>query len=141
MHARFHFHLLLDVLVADASLDSGPGGDAVDPLQQVREGLHVLSGKAAALPALDPRPGLDVGHRVLALAGTGEVVARALGRVLAGQADLEHAVDAQGFVLVAVDGVCKREKRVRMENKRIREGISIEMENKAYKESSPEPRG
>ena len=71
----------------------------------MRERLHLVLSEARPLPAFDPRPRLDVRHRVLALAGAGEVVARFSG-VLAGQPDLEDAVDTEGFVLVAVDGVC-----------------------------------
>jgi hypothetical protein len=70
----------------------------------VWEGLHVLGREAAALPAFDPRPCLDVRDTVFALTLAGEVVSW-LARVFAGQADLEDAVDAEGFVLVSVDGV------------------------------------
>lgn len=70
----------------------------------MREVLHLLLREARLLPALDPRPGLDVGDAVLALAVAGQVLAR-LARVFAGQLDLEHAVDAQGFFLEALDGV------------------------------------
>ena len=70
----------------------------------MREVLHLLLCEARLLPALDPRPGLDVGDAVLALAVAGEVLARLAG-VLAGQLDLEHAVDAQGLFLEALNGV------------------------------------
>jgi len=70
----------------------------------MREVLHLLLREACLLPALDPRPGLDVGDAVLALAVAGQVLARLAG-VLAGQLDLEHAVDAQGFFLEAFNGV------------------------------------
>ena len=71
----------------------------------MRKGLHVLLAEAGKLPALDPGPGTDVGDGVLALAVAGEEVAR-LARVLAAELDLEHAVDAEGFVAETVDGVC-----------------------------------
>lgn len=70
----------------------------------MREGLHLLFSETRSLPALDPRPGLDVSNAVLALAVAGQVVARLAG-VLARELDFEHAVDAQGFVLEALDGV------------------------------------
>ena len=78
--------------------------DPVDPRQQMRELLHLLLGHAAELPALDPRPGPNVRDAVLALAGAGEVLAR-LARVVPAQVQLEHAVDADGLVAEAVDGV------------------------------------
>lgn len=53
---------------------------------------------------LDPRPSLHVSNAVLALAIAGKVVALLAG-VLAGQLDFEHAVDAQGLVAEALDGV------------------------------------
>lgn len=94
------------IFLPNARLNTLPRSDPVNPLHQVRERLHVFLAEPAALPALDPRPRLDVRHAVLALALAGEVVAGffAVG-VDARQADLEHAVDAQGLVLVAVDGV------------------------------------
>ena len=70
----------------------------------MRELVDLLLREARALPALDPRPGLDVGHAVLALTVASQVLAR-LARVLAGQLDLEHAVDTQGFFLETLDGV------------------------------------
>jgi hypothetical protein len=97
-------YLLLNIFITNASLNCGPLRNSVDPLQQVWEGLHVLGREAAALPAFDPRPCLDVGDAVFALALAGEVVSW-LACVFAGQADLEDAVDAEGFVLVSVDGV------------------------------------
>jgi hypothetical protein len=70
----------------------------------VRELVDLLLREARALPALDPRPGLDVGNAVLALAVPGQVLARLAG-VFAGEMDLEYAVDAQGFFFEALDGV------------------------------------
>ena len=58
---------------------------------------HLLFGEAGESPALDPGPGSDVGNGVLALAVAGQVLARLAG-VLAAQADLQHAVDAQRLV-------------------------------------------
>jgi hypothetical protein len=71
----------------------------------MREVLHLLLREARLLPALDPRPSLDVSNAVLALALAGEVLARLATGVLAGQLNFEHAVDAQGFFLEALDGV------------------------------------
>ena len=68
------------------------------------KGLHVLLAEAAERPALDPGPGADIRDRVFALAVAGEVVAGFAG-VFAAQLDLEHAVDAEGFVAEAFDGV------------------------------------
>jgi hypothetical protein len=68
------------------------------------ERLHVLFGEPSLLPALDPRPSLDIGNAVLAFAFAGEVVALFAG-VFARELDFEHAVDAQGFVAEALDGV------------------------------------
>jgi hypothetical protein len=70
----------------------------------MRERLHVLLSETSLLPALNPRPSLDVGDAVLALTFAGEVLALFAG-VLARELDLEHAVDAQGFVAEALDGV------------------------------------
>lgn len=94
----------LAVLGPDALLHGRARGDAVDPLEQVRELVELLLAEAALGPALDPRPRLDVGHRVLALALAGEVLA-GLARVLARQPDLEHAPDPERLVVEAVDGV------------------------------------
>ena len=70
------------------------------------ERLHLLGGKAAALPVLDPRPGFDVRDAVFAFAGAGEVLAgAAVGAVFVREVELEDVVDAQGFVAEAVDGV------------------------------------
>ena len=97
-------NLLLHVFIPNAPLHGLTRSNAVHPLQHMREGLHLLGAEAAPLPAFHPRPRLDVCHRVLALARAGQVVARFAGE-FARQADFQHAVDAQGFVLVAVDGV------------------------------------
>lgn len=70
----------------------------------MRERLHVLLGEARCFPLHDPRPGADIRDRVLALALAGQILPR-LARVLARQADLQHAEDAQGFVVEALDGV------------------------------------
>lgn len=70
----------------------------------MRERLHVVLAEPSPLPALDPRPGLDVRNTVLALAVAGEVLAL-LACVLAGELDFEDAVDAQGFVAETLDGV------------------------------------
>jgi len=71
----------------------------------MREILHLILGEATLLPVLDPRPGLDVGNRVFALVTACEIVARLAG-VLARQADLEDAKDAERLVLEALNGVC-----------------------------------
>lgn len=49
-------HSLLHILVTNTSLNSWLGRDAVDPLHQMREGLHVLLTYTAELVALDPWP-------------------------------------------------------------------------------------
>lgn len=96
--------LLLDIFITDTSLHRGPGGNAIDPLEQVWEVFDVLLCESAALPALDPRPRLDIGDAVFALTSTDQVVSR-FARVFSRQTDLEHAEDTEGFVFVAVDGV------------------------------------
>ena len=71
----------------------------------MRKLIHILLRKRRiAVPALHPRPRLDIRDTVLALALAGEVVARLAG-VFAAEVDLEHAEDAQGLVFEAVDGV------------------------------------
>jgi len=70
----------------------------------MREILHLLLAEASLLPALNPRPRLDVGDAVLALAVAGQVLAGFAGE-FAREVDFQHAVDAQGFVLEARDGV------------------------------------
>lgn len=64
-------NLRLRVLAADALLHGGPRGNAVNPLEQVRELVELVLLEARDLPALDPRPRLDVGHAVFALALAG----------------------------------------------------------------------
>ena len=70
----------------------------------MRELVHLLLGEAGKRPALDPGPGADVGDAVFAFSAAGEVFARGAG-VFAREADFEHAVDAEGFVSEAFDGV------------------------------------
>ena len=70
----------------------------------MRERFHIFLRKAGEFVAFDPRPGADVGDAVFAFAVAGEVVA-GLACVFAAEVDLEHAVDAEGFVAEAVDGV------------------------------------
>ncbi len=71
----------------------------------MREFAHLLLGEASLLPSLDPGPSPDISDRVLALSVSGEVLTRLAG-VFARELDLEHAVDAEGFVAVAVDCIC-----------------------------------
>ena len=92
------------ILRADAGLDGLAGGNAVNPLQQVRKLSHLLFREAAESPALDPGPGADVSDGVLALAVAGQIVARLAG-VLAAEPDLQHAVHAQRLVHEARDRV------------------------------------
>jgi len=68
-------HLLLSVLLTNATLDSGTSSDAVDPLEQVGKRLHFLGGEASAFPALYPAPSLDISNAVFALSLAGQVVA------------------------------------------------------------------
>ena len=68
----------------------------------MREILHLLVREAGELVPFYPRPRADVGHAVLALSVAGQVLAR-LARVLAREADLDDAEDAEGFVAEAVD--------------------------------------
>ena len=96
---------LLRVLVADSPFHGRPLRDMVDPFQQMGEGLHVFLAEPAELPALDPRPGADIGDGVFALAVPGQVLAR-LASVLAAQLDFEHAVDAESFVAETFNGIC-----------------------------------
>lgn len=70
----------------------------------MRERLHVFLREPSPLPALDPWPSLHVGNTVLALAIAGEVLALDTG-VLARKLNLENAVDAEGLVAEALDGV------------------------------------
>lgn len=97
--------LRLLVLFTDTSLHGWPRRDPVDPLHHMREVLHLILCEATLLPVLDPWPRLDVGNRVAALVVACEIVARLAG-VLARQADLEDAKDAERLVLEALNGVC-----------------------------------
>lgn len=58
----------------------------------------------AELPRLDPWPGSDVSNAVLALAISGEVIAL-LACILAGEVDLEDAVDTQCLIAKSINGV------------------------------------
>ena len=71
----------------------------------MRERLHVVLSKAGETPALDPGPSPNVGDRVFAFAVASEVIFGFAG-VFARELDFENAVDAEGFVLEAFDGVC-----------------------------------
>lgn len=79
--------LLQRVIITNTSLHSGTLSNPRNPLLDMREILHLLLREACPLPALDPRPRLDVGDAVLALAVAGQVLAR-LTRVFSGQLDL-----------------------------------------------------
>ena len=68
--------LLLVILVTNSSLHSRPLGNAINPFEQVWEGLHVLLRESSALPALDPRPRLDVRDTVFALSISDQVLSR-----------------------------------------------------------------
>lgn len=96
--------LLLLILLPRPPLHRRPLRNPLNPLQQMRERLHILLREPGELVALDPRPGPDVRDRVLALSFAGEVLARGAG-VFAAELDLEDAVDAEGFVAEALDGV------------------------------------
>lgn len=98
--------LLQSVFIADASLDGRALGDAVDPLEQMGELIHLVLGETRSLPAFDPRPGLQVGHADATLAVAGQIVAR-FAREFARQPDFEDTVDPERFVTVPVDGVCE----------------------------------
>jgi hypothetical protein len=102
---KWSHSLLQGIIIANAPLHSRALSDPLNPLLHMREVLHLLLREARLLPALDPRPSLDVSNAVLALALAGEVLARLATGVLAGQLNFEHAVDAQGFFLEALDGV------------------------------------
>jgi len=97
--------LLLLILLPNPSLHRLPLRNAVNPLEQMRKRLHIILREPTELISLDPRPRLDVCDAVLALSVAGKVVAGLAG-VFARELDLEHAVDAEGLVLEAVDGVC-----------------------------------
>ena len=70
----------------------------------MREGLHLFLREPREVPGFHPRPGTDVGNAVLALPLSGKILLGLPG-VFARQLDLEHAVDAQSFVLEALDSV------------------------------------
>lgn len=70
----------------------------------MRERFHLLLREPRLLPALDPRPSLDIRNRVLALAVARKIVLRLI-RVLAAEMDLQHTVHPQRLVLEARDGV------------------------------------
>lgn len=91
-HSILTGHLLLHIFIANAPLDRGACGDTIDPLQQMREGLHLVGAESAPLPTLHPRPRLNVRDRVLALSSAREPVTRLTTRVDARETDLEHAV-------------------------------------------------
>lgn len=96
--------LLQLILLTRPHLHRRPLMDAVDILQQMRKRLHLFFSEAAPLPIPDPRPRANVRDRILALAVTSQILARAVG-VFAREVDLEHAEDAQGFVAEPGDGV------------------------------------
>jgi hypothetical protein len=105
-HRRSNPHSLLQiVLLPDTPLHRRPLGNPIDPLLQVRERLHVIRSETGLLPPFDPRPRLDIGHAVLALAAAGQVLTGFFARVFARELDFEHAVGAQGLLLEALDGV------------------------------------
>lgn len=57
---------LLLVLLANPPLHRRSHRNAIDPLQQMREGLHILLlGESRELIALDPRPRADISDGVL----------------------------------------------------------------------------
>ena len=98
-------YLLLHlILLTDPVLHTLSRRYAIDPFQQVREWFHVVLGKPRSFPVLDPGPGFEVSYRNAALTITCEVFTRLAG-VFARQTNLEHAEDAQRFVLEAVDGI------------------------------------
>src|SRR6185437_10744303 len=75
----------------DAALDRRTRGDGVDPAAQVRKVVHL-----DARPGVDadPRPGGDVGDRVVA------------GQELTlGEARVQHAIETLRLALVALDRV------------------------------------
>ena len=73
----------------------------------MRKRLHIPLLETRKLPPFHPRPRPDVRNAVLALAIAGEIVAWLAG-VFSREVDLEDAVDAQGLVAEALDGVWKR---------------------------------
>ena len=99
--------LLELIVIASAALHGRSLRDPIDPLEQMRERLHIVVGESGESVAFHPRPSADISDGVFALAFSGQVVPR-FARVLARQMDFEHAVYAQGFVLEALDGVYLR---------------------------------
>ena len=99
-------HSLLQIIrLSNPPLHRRPLGNPIDPLQQMRELIHILlRERRVPVPALDPRPSLHIGNAILALALARKVVF-GVAAVFAAEVDFEHAEDAQGFVFEAVDGV------------------------------------
>lgn len=64
------------VLIPGPPLHSRPLSNPINPLQQMRERLHLLLGKARETPTLHPRPSADISNAVLTLATTCEVLSR-----------------------------------------------------------------
>lgn len=94
------------VLVPRSPLHSRPLRDSVNPFQKMRERRHLLLGETRHLPALDPRPGSNISDAVLALPTPRKVLSRLAG-IFARKPDLKDAVDAESFVLEALDGIYK----------------------------------
>ena len=69
-----YYSLLLLIFLASASLDRRSFGNTIDPLQEMREGLHVFLGEPGKLPSLDPRPSPNVCYAVLAFAVTSKIL-------------------------------------------------------------------
>ena len=67
--------LLLLIFLTNAPLNGRPFSNTINPLQQVRERLHVVLTETGEFPPLDPRPGADIRNAVFALAVTCEVLA------------------------------------------------------------------
>ena len=104
-HHRNISHSLPQIVrLPNTPLHRRPLRNAVNPLLQVREVLHLLLSKARLLPTLDPGPGLDVRDAVFAFTVAGQVLA-GFSRVFARELNFEHAVGAQGFFFEALDGV------------------------------------
>lgn len=73
-------HSLLQVIfLANARLDRRSLGNAIHPLQQMRELAHLLLGEASPLPTFDPGPSPDISDGVLALSLSSEVLTRLAG--------------------------------------------------------------
>jgi hypothetical protein len=96
--------LLRLVLLTNPSLNRRPFANPFNPLQQMWERLHVLLREARELPGFNPRPSPNVRDGVFALPISGQILARCAG-VLATQLDFQHAIDAEGLVAEAFDGV------------------------------------